>query len=334
MKNERKIICVVGPTASGKTKLAVELAKKFGGEIISADSRQVFRGLTIGTGKDLQEYDNIAYHLIDIKNSGEEFTLFDFLDLARVKIEEIFSKDKLPIIVGGTGLYVQALVEGFEISQKSKVKSKNCNLEVNKYSREELEKMAKGELQEILIDIDEEAFLTIDLANPYRMIRAIEKAQGGEEIAKVKPNFEVLQIGVDVPREILFNKIDSRADAWFLEGFYEEVEGLLNDGVSLEWLNKIGLEYKILANYIESQKAKGKINLPVEASLKAMQAGNCNLEVIKDTEEFDLMKQEMKFKIHQYARRQLTWFRRFSEIVWIQDIQGAESIAQKYLDEV
>jgi len=308
MKNDRKIICVVGPTSSGKTKLAVKLAKEFSGEIISADSRQVFRGLTIGTGKDLEEYDNITYSLIDIKNPGEEFTLFDFLDLARVKIEEIFEAGKVPIIVGGTGLYVQALVEGFEISQKSKVKSQNCNSKVKSYSRGKLEKLSKAELQEILIDLDEEVFLTIDLDNPYRMIRAIEKAQGGEQIAKVKPSFEALQIGIEIPREVLCEKIDRRVDEWFQEGFYEEVEGLLKSGVSLEWLNKIGLEYKILANYIAGTDHGDK--------------------------SFEEMKDKMKIAIHQYARRQNTWFKRFLEIKWVTNFNEAECIARDYLNKV
>ena len=123
--NERKIIAIVGPTASGKTGWGVEIAKKFDGEIISADSRQVYRGLNIGTNKDLSDYGDIKYHLIDIKNPGEEFTLFDWLKLAREAIEDIFSRGKTPIIVGGTGLYVQALVEGFELE-----KADNCHPEL------------------------------------------------------------------------------------------------------------------------------------------------------------------------------------------------------------
>lgn len=310
--NKRKIICVVGPTASGKTKLAVDLAKRFSGEIISADSRQIFRGLNIGTGKDLQEYDNIAYHLIDIKDPEEEFTLFDFLELARKKIEDIFERGKLPIIVGGTGLYVQALVEGFSMKDISSKMQDTNNTQIQKkqYSREYLEKLSKDQLQEALIDLDEEAFLTIDLANPYRMIRAIEKAQSGEKITKEKPDFEVFQIGINLSRQDLHEKINRRVEEWFKEGFFEEVAGLLKGGVSLEWLNRIGLEYKILANYIFDNHKHSD-------------------EVV-----FEEMKRQMKTAIRQYARRQITWFNRFPEIVWINSASEAEKVAEDYLDKV
>lgn len=310
MKKEPKIICVVGPTASGKTKLAVELAKEFNGEIISADSRQVFRALDIGTGKDLEEYDNIVYHLIDIKNPGEDFTLFDFLEMARNKIEEILIRGKIPIIAGGTGLYVQGLVQGFTL----KAEGRRQKVEGG-YSRQELEKKSKAELQEIVIDLDEESFLTIDLDNPYRMIRAIEKAQNGEQICKEKPDFEVLQVGISLPREELHKKIERRVDEWFQEGFYEEVEGLLKSGVSLEWLNRIGLEYKILANYIASKKG--------------------SLDSVRfDAERFAGMKDQMKTAIRQYAKRQMTWFKRFPEIVWVNSVSEAKNVAGDYLDKV
>ncbi len=129
----KKIICVVGPTASGKTGLAVYLAKKFNGEIISADSRQVYRGLDIGTGKDLAEYDDIKYHLIDICKPEEDFNLFAWLELAQKTVKEILDRGKLPIIAGGTGLYVQAFIEGFILTQNVKRKTKNHNVKLINY---------------------------------------------------------------------------------------------------------------------------------------------------------------------------------------------------------
>lgn len=312
-KINKKLIVIVGPTASGKTSLGVFLAKKYDGEIVSADSRQVFRKLNIGTGKDLNEYNGIKYHLIDICKPGEKFTMFDWLDRARIVINDIFARGKIPVIVGGTGLYIQSLVEGFQLvpdksqtlNSKSQInpKSKNQN-----YKREELDAMSLCELQSIFEKLSTRNYQleTVDIQNPRRLIRAIEKAQNAENTTKVKPDFEVIQIAPEISREELYKKIDDRVDQWFSDGFYGEVESLLKSGVSAEWLNSIGLEYKILANYIVDNPDN-------------------NLD------SFDQMKQEMKFKIHQFARRQLTWFRRFPEIVWIKDKKEAFGIINDFL---
>lgn len=296
---KRRIIATVGPTASGKTSWGVSIAKKWGGEIISADSRQVYRGLNIGTSKDLKEYGDVKYHLIDIKNPGEEFTLFDWLKLARESIEDVSSRGKIPIVVGGTGLYVQSLIEGFEV-QKSKVKSQNCKSKVKIYSRQELESKTLKQLEKIFMKLKIDG--DVDLDNSYRIIRAIEKHQNGEIVTKRKPDFEVLQIGIDRPREELYSRIDQGVDEWFLEGFIEEIQSLLDTGVDPKWLEKIGLEYRILTEYI-----------------------------VKHQTDFENMKQKMKFAIHAYARRQLTWFRRFPEIIWCKDFQSAEEKIKKFL---
>ncbi len=310
MKNSRKIVAIVGPTATGKTGLGVAIAKKYDGEIVSADSRQVFRGLNIGTGKDLGEYGGIKYHLIDICDPGEEFTMFDWLEKAREVIEDIFSRGKLPVIVGGTGLYVQALVEGFQLASSQTKKSKIKN---QRYGRDELDSKTLEELQEIYKKLSalprrqagESLKLSAsDFRNPRRLVRAIEKAQEGSVTAKSKPDFQVLQIALDYPREELYARIDKRVDEWFQEGFYEEVSDLMERGVSLAWFEKIGLEYKILANYIDG-----------------------------DQKDFEGMKQEMNWKIHQYARRQLTWFRRFPEIVWSKNKTEAFGAVDNFLKE-
>ena len=291
----RKIIAIVGPTASGKTGWGVSVAHKFNGEIISADSRQVYRGLNIGTSKDLKDYGEIPYHLIDICEPGVQFTMFDWIGGARETIDDILSRGKVPVVVGGTGLYVQALIEGFEI-KKSGIKSSSI-----KYSREDLESKSAEELREIYSNFQTLNF-SIDENNPYRLIRAIERAQNGEVVSKKKPNFEALQIAIDMPRETLYQRIDLGVDEWFEEGFLEEVQGLLNAKVKQDWLEKIGLEYKILAEYLVEKRA-----------------------------DFDEMKSEMKFAIHAYARRQLTWFRRFPEIIWCKDIRSAEKEIEKFL---
>ncbi len=319
-KNIRKIIAIVGPTASGKTAVAVKLAKRFNGEIVSADSRQVYRGLDIGTAKDLAEYGDVKYHLIDIKNPGEKFTLFDYLPLAKEAIEDIFSRGKLPIIVGGTGLYIQGLIEGF-VLEKYQVSS----IKYQVFSRQELEQLSREELQEILQEIDVEAFEKVDKLNPHRLIRAIEKAQSGEVVTKVKPNFEVLQIGLDRPREELYARIDRRVDQRFEEGMLNEVVGLIKSGVDQNWLLGLGLEYKIIGNFVIS-------NLKFLISKNNLKINNLELK-IKNSVEFEEMKQELKYKSHQYAKRQLTWFRRFPEIVWEKDYQSSKARAKSFLED-
>ena len=332
VKSKRKIIIISGPTASGKTGFGVEIAKKFNGEIISADSRQVYRGLDIGTGKDLAEYGEIKYHLIDICDPGERFTMFDWLKLAREAIEDIFSRGKTPIVVGGTGLYIQALVEGFEIrneklemrgeklgtkdeNNKSKIKNQNDKSKVKNFSRADLESKSLDELQKISSNFSFPNS-NLDVNNSHRLIRAIEKAQSGEKPTKVKPDFEVLQIAVDLPREILYQRIDARCELWFVEGFCAEIQNLLDRGVDPEWLEKIGLEYRILTEYL-IQKSKTK--------------NQNDKEKCKDDSEFLEMKQQMKYAIHAFARRQLTWFRRFPEIIWLNDLKSAEKAVEKFL---
>jgi len=320
-KSKRKIICIVGPTASGKTGLGVKIAKKFDGEIISADSRQVFRGLDIGTGKDLGEYGDVKYHLIDICDPGDEFNLFDWLELAQKTIADIHKRGKIPVIEGGTGLYVQALVEGFALQQ---VKSRK--IKVERYSRKQLEEKTVEELQEICNSLCAVS-RSLDIKNPHRLIRSIERAQSYQVPAKKKPDYKVLQIGIKWPKDELDKRIDKRVEEWFEAGFEDELRSLLEKGVSLDWLNKIGLEYRILANYIYYQNLKEKndnekINTLIE---------NCKLE-IDNLSSFESMKEKMKILIHQYAKRQMTWFKRFPEIKWIEgkDYKKAEDLVEKF----
>jgi tRNA dimethylallyltransferase len=326
MSRNQKIICVVGATASGKTGLGVELAKKFNGEIISADSRQVYRGLDLGTGKDLDEYGDVKYHLIDIVDPGKKFTVFDWLKLAKKSIKEIQSSGKTPIVVGGTGLYVKALVEGFEI-QKSKAKSNNYNSKVKKFNRNELNAFDLMELQKIVKKLAANSYdlEAIDMNNPHRLIRFIEREQAGEKPTKKDPDFDYCLIGRDLPREKLYSKIDKRVEEWFEEGFYEEVESLLDKKVTIEWLNKIGLEYKILGNYILLQKLKAENNdSGIDELIK-----NSKLKV-ENLESFEAMNQAMKYAIHQYARRQLIWWRRF-DVKWIKSAEQAVEFAKDFL---
>jgi tRNA dimethylallyltransferase len=295
----RKIITILGPTASGKTALGVYLAKKLDGEIISADSRQVYKGLDIGTGKDLSEYGKVKYHIIDICKPSEPFTLFDWLTLARKKIDELISAGKLPIIVGGTNLYIKALAEGFEVSkiETGKLKAKN-------YTREYLDRQSAEKLVRILQKLAPNSLKTIDQKNPRRLIRAIETAQSGQKPVKVKPDFEILQLGIKLPREELYNKIDTRVDKRFKEGMLEEVRTLVKSGVDKKWLVGLGLEYKIITNFLAS-----------------------------GDRDFAKMSQELKWKSHQYARRQLTWLNKNTNLIWVNNQTKALKKAKSFLHE-
>lgn len=339
----KKLIAIVGPTASGKTGIGVKLAKKFDGEIISADSRQIYRRLDIGSGKDLKQYDNVVYHLIDVADPGERFTLFDWLYQARTLIEDIFSRGKLPIVVGGTGLYVSALVEGYRLktpSSKSKVQ-KNSKFQIPNYSRRELEEMGLSQLQIVFAKL-KIANCKIDEGNPRRLIRAIERAQGEEEMEKIKPGFESLVIGIDWPREELYQRIDQVADKRFAAGMLEETRELLlchprdpkggrqaetlgihksldsrlreNDkGVNkqmTEWLVSLGLDYRIMTQYL------------LENGIDAPASG----------QEFEKMVERFKYAEHAYARRQLIWWRKRKNIIWQSSFKQIEECVEQYLN--
>lgn len=299
-----KIVCIVGATGSGKTSLAINLAKKFNGEIISADSRQIYRRLDIGTNKDLLDYGQVKYHLIDIAPPEERFTVFDWKDQAEQAIDEIVSRGNLPIIVGGTGLYVQALLENFRQTQKAKHITHSHSEKKNKYSRTELENKTLEQLQEIysnLKNIDSE----IDLNNPHRLIRAIEKIQEGTVDFKEKSNYEAIQIAIDLPRPLLYEKIDKNVEKWFEDRFIEEVRGLVDSGINADWLKSIGLNYRLTSEFI-----------------------------LNNETDIEKLKQEIKFKTHGYARRQLTWFRRFKDIKWVKNTEKAEDLLKNFLHNI
>ncbi|MCX6808260.1 MAG: tRNA (adenosine(37)-N6)-dimethylallyltransferase MiaA [Candidatus Berkelbacteria bacterium] len=336
-ENKRKIIAIVGPTASGKTGIGVDLARKFNGEIISADSRQVYRRLNIGSGKDLKEYGEVKYHLIDIVDPGEKMTLFDYLPLARAAIEDIFSRGKVPIIVGGTGLYVQGIVEGFELKAIRSVIStpcetkveKSCNQKISqdlstslcfarddKLSREQLNYLPVEQLNKILLGVDPEKYEKVDHKNAHRLIRAIELAQEGLVQTKVMPDFEVLQIAIDLPRQELFERIDRRVDERFEQGMLEEVIGLIHSGVDPLWLLGLGLEYREITSFL------------IELGTKNNELGEYQK---KDDFKFGQMSQQLKFKIHQFARRQLTWLRRFPEVNWLSRPEEIERFVRIFL---
>lgn len=293
-----KLIAIIGPTASGKTDLAIFLAKKFGGELISADSRQVYRGMDIGTGK------NKSYpqHLIDICDPNEQYTVAQFQKDAYRVIYDIFKGGKVPILVGGTGLYIDAVLKGYRIPKTS------LSL------RQELEKLSDKDLLVQLKGYDPVAYQRIDHHNRRRILRALEASIVNRRPFSMyqakKPKFETLIIGIDHPRQELYRRIDERVDKRIREGMIEEIEGLLNSGVSYEKLQGFGLEYRFISQYLKATSDK-------------QQATSDELK--KE------MIQNLKFKIHTFARRQLTWFRRNKEINWIRTPKQAVELVKKFL---
>lgn len=297
-----KIIAVVGPTASGKTNLGIELAKKFNGEIINADSRQVYCGMNIATAKEMAEDERggyfvqgIPHHLIDIVNPDEEFTLAHYKKIAFETIDEILSRGKLPIVVGGTGLYVRAIVDNPDIPAVAP------NLEL----RAELEKKSISELAELLIKLDPKTAEKIDMKNPRRMIRAIEVASvtGGSFLAqqtKSAPRYDALQIGLDVPREKLYEHINARVDEQMRRGMLEETKKLA-EKYSWDLPSMSGIGYKQLGYFL-----RGEISL---------------------SEAIEMIKHDTR----QYAKRQMTWFKNDNRIDWVKSEEEAKRLASKFI---
>jgi tRNA dimethylallyltransferase len=268
------IITILGPTASGKTSIAAQLAKDFNGEIISSDSRQVYKGMDIGTGKDLVEFQkhNVNYHLIDIAKPFEEYNLFRFTKDFQSAFESIKSKDKLPILVGGTGLYISAILQSYylpEINDEDESKK--------------LKSLTISQLKEILINIKPKLHNLTDLKSKDRLIKAILIERSRIKISLSFSNLHSLNIGISSGREETKRRITERLKQRMAAGMIEEVEELLRNGVSLEKLNYFGLEYKYVSQYIN-----GKLN-------------------------YNDMFQKLNSAIHNFAKRQMTWFRKMEK---------------------
>lgn len=233
-----KIISIVGLTSSGKSGLGIELAKFFDGEIVSADSRQVYRGLDWCSGKvSAEELAMVKHHLIDVVELGEQFTLFDFQKSAYKAIDDILSRNKLPIMVGGTGLYSRSIVEGFDLSEDKP------NLEL----RDRLEKLSKDELVKMCKDQNLEL---PDEVTSRRLIRLLEKANSPKK--ENKPRFEVLQIGIDWEKEEIHERIKTRLE-YRMPNMIEEIKNLLASGVSKDFLMSLGLEAKFIIRFLDGE---------------------------------------------------------------------------------
>ena len=291
-----KMIVIEGTNASGKSSLGVQLAARFGGEIISADSRQVFRRLDLGSGKITpEEMNGVPHHLLDVRDPGEFFSMADFQRMSYEAIDDILSRGRVPFLVGGTGLYVDAVADGYELSDKAPDPELRAHFET--FETPELYEMLKQKLP----DTD------IDPKNRHRVMRALEKLEADDyRPAGKSPRYELLKLGVTWPREILKQRIDERLERRLQEGMVEEVKALLDEGVSETFMVKLGLEYKYLTWYLT-----GKIG-------------------------YEQMKEELASAIKKFAKRQMTWFRRDPRIHWLDmandPVTEASSLIETFLN--
>ncbi len=291
-----KLIVIAGTNASGKSGLGVELASRYGGEIVSADSRQVFRGLDLGSGKITpQEMQGVPHHLIDVCQPGDFFSMADFQRLAYAAIDGIQARGKLPFLVGGTGLYVDAVAEGYELSDRAPDLALRAELET--HTTPELYQM----LQEKLPGTE------IDPRNRNRVMRALERLAADDyHPGKRQPRYEVLKLGVSWDRETLKQRIDERLERRLRDGMVQEVQGLLDAGVSREFLMKLGLEYRYLTRYLDGELT------------------------------YEQMVLELGNAIKKFAKRQVTWFKKDPAIHWL-DMRAdpaaqAAALIDRFLD--
>ena len=295
LRSMNKMITILGPTASGKTPLAAALAREIGAEIISADSRQVYRRMDIGTGKDLDDYGDVPYHLIDIAEPGSKYNLFQYQHDFLKAYEDITGRGVMPILCGGTGLYIEAVLKGYQLAPVPE----------NKALRTSLEGKSLAELTEMLVELKRKNGSNMhnktDVDSAQRAIRAIEietfngeNPQQGAEI----PPIESVIIGVDIDRDERRRKITRRLKQRLETGMVEEVRALLDSGIPAEDLIYYGLEYKFVTEYI----------------------------IGKTT--YDEMFRQLEIAIHQFAKRQMTWFRgmerRGFTIHWIDAMRPME----------
>lgn len=311
----KKILVILGPTATGKTNLALYLAKKFNGELVACDSRQVYAGLDVGTGKapngqwtmdngqrekgkGYWEIGGIRVWMYDIVLLNKQYTVADYVKDAKRVIGEIRDRGKLPIIVGGTGLYAKALMEGLS----------SLDTPINKKLRQRLNFLSLKQLQKQLQKIAFEKWQSLnhsDKNNPRRLVRAIELKVSKRDLGNkgnlrnqgLAKKFDILKIGLNASRDILYEKINRRVYEWIEEGILEEVKNLRKQGMSGKRFKVLGLEYAVAVEFLE-----GKVD-------------------------FDEMLEKMKNKVRQYAKRQMVWFKREKNIFWF-DISDKDYLYQ------
>jgi tRNA dimethylallyltransferase len=288
------MLVILGPTASGKTALAAHLAHDLNGEVISADSRQVYRGMDIGTGKDLNDYmvngEKVPVHLIDIADPGYEYNVFEFQQDFRNVFREISGRGKMPILCGGSGMYLEAILKGYDLKR----------IESDSTLKESLEKKTDEELKETLQAL-RNTHNTTDFTDRNRTIKAIEIAtisSGNEKNQSAIPAFTPVLVGIRFEREILRKRITERLTNRLQNGMIEEVKTLMDKGLTAGQIKFYGLEYRYITLFLEKEI------------------------------DYNSMFRLLNTAIHQFAKRQMTWFRRMERngfyIHWIDGILDQE----------
>ena len=279
VKRQQKLLVIVGPTSSGKSALAVELARKLGGEVISADSRQVYRGLDVGTGKiSKREMKGVRHHLLDVASPEDSFTAHDFVEKGRAAISDIAARGKLPIVAGGTGFYIDALVGRIALP----------NVPENKKLRAQLEKKTAKQLFSMLEKRDPRRAKSIDPHNKRRLVRALEVVAtlGSVPHMDIECPYLPLWIGIVTPQKVLERKIHARLLVRLRGGMVSEARRLHRHGLSYKRMEQLGLEYRALARYLQGNITRTK------------------------------MIEELNHDIRRYAKRQLAYWKRNKDIKW------------------
>ena len=288
-----KLVSIVGTTASGKSSLGIELAEHYGAEIVSADSRQVYRHLDLGTGKVTEEeMTRVKHHMIDVIDLNDSFSMAEFQSMAYDVIDGISARGVLPIMVGGTGLYTRSVVEGYNLA----------DVPPDPVLRAELEAKDDGEIDSMLRSygkvVDDPA------VSRRRRIRMLEKLIGGADAEQEStPRYDVLQLGITFPREVLNQRILERLDMRIADGMIDEVRRVIELGATPEFLEKLGLEYRYTYRYISGQYPS-----------------------------YEAYREELYREICRFAKRQMTWFRKEKSIIWLDSSGDMLSEATKLID--
>ncbi len=294
MKIKDKIIVILGPTASGKTSFSIKIAKKFGGEVISADSRQVYKGMDIGTGKvTKKEMAKIPHHLLDVASPKKQFTVVQYKKLSEKAIKKIHSHGKIPIICGGTGFYIQTITDNIAIPE----------VKPDAKLRAELEKKSAKELFNQLKKLDPRRAKNIDKNNRRRLIRALEiviKSEKKVPILKSKPKYEALIIGIKRNSKELKELIKTRLFKRLKQAMVKEIINLKKSGLSWKRLEDFGLEYRYVAYYLQNKLSYNEMVAKLQ----------------KETEH--------------YAKRQMTWFKKDKKIHWIKNQKQAKKLVKEF----
>ncbi|MCQ2483575.1 MAG: tRNA (adenosine(37)-N6)-dimethylallyltransferase MiaA [Clostridia bacterium] len=291
-----KLVVIAGTNASGKSGLGIELALRYDAEIVSADSRQVFRGLDLGSGKVTpEETRGVVHHLIDVVNPNDSFALTDFQHLAYDAIDDIHSRGKKAFMVGGTGLYVNCIVDGYQLK----------NIPIDSEIRERVVAMSIDELKDMIRVNRPQILDSIDIKNKRRLERACERILCGDDDKQPNcPRYDTLTLGVTWPRPVLYERIKERLDRRLDEGMIEEVKKLRENGATDDFLYKLGLEYRYILMYLRGE-----------------------------FKNFDAFYDKLFMEIRHLAREQMTWFNKRTDIHWIDMTKNPTDEAVSVIDD-